>query len=65
MPGRLGDYLSRLDAQLSAWDTAVTENVLFAVGRGASLAAACEAAAETAARAVSILGGRPESEGGP
>ena len=40
MPSRLGDYLSRWDAQLSAWDTAVTENVLFAVGRGASLAAA-------------------------
>jgi len=40
MPGRLGDYLNRWDAQLSAWDRAVTENVLFAVGRGASLAAA-------------------------
>ncbi len=40
MPGRLADYLGRWDAQLSAWDTAVTENVLFAVGRGASLAAA-------------------------
>ena len=40
MPGRLGDYLSGWDAQLSAWDKAVTENVLFAVGRGASLAAA-------------------------
>ncbi len=40
MPARLGDYLSRWDAHLSAWDKAVTENVLFAVGRGASLAAA-------------------------
>jgi ribokinase len=32
---------------------------------GAPLAAACAVAAETAARAVSILGGRPEAEGGP
>lgn len=40
MPRRLATYLGQWDAQLNAWDRAVTENVLFAVGRGASLAAA-------------------------
>jgi len=38
-PSRLADYLSRWDEHIAAWDAAVREQILFAVGRGASLAA--------------------------
>jgi glucosamine--fructose-6-phosphate aminotransferase (isomerizing) len=40
MPGRLAGYLNQWDAHLAAWDAAVSEEILFTVGRGASLAAA-------------------------
>jgi glucosamine--fructose-6-phosphate aminotransferase (isomerizing) len=39
-PSRLADYLGRWDEHIAAWEAAVSEPVLFAVGRGASLAAA-------------------------
>jgi glucosamine--fructose-6-phosphate aminotransferase (isomerizing) len=40
MPARLADYLSGWPEHYAAWDATVAEQVLFAVGRGASLAAA-------------------------
>jgi glucosamine--fructose-6-phosphate aminotransferase (isomerizing) len=40
MPGRLAGYLKQWDDHLSAWDAAVNQEILFTVGRGASLAAA-------------------------
>jgi glucosamine--fructose-6-phosphate aminotransferase (isomerizing) len=40
MPARLAGYLSSWDEHLAAWDAAVAQQILFAVGRGASLAAA-------------------------
>jgi glutamine---fructose-6-phosphate transaminase (isomerizing) len=40
MPARLADYLGGWHEHLAAWDAAVAEPILFAVGRGASLAAA-------------------------
>ncbi len=40
MPARLADYLSHWPEHLAAWDTTVAEQILFAVGRGTSLAAA-------------------------
>jgi glucosamine--fructose-6-phosphate aminotransferase (isomerizing) len=40
MPARLADYLSGWPEHLATWDAAVAEQILFAVGRGASLAAA-------------------------
>jgi glutamine---fructose-6-phosphate transaminase (isomerizing) len=40
MPARLADYLGGWQEHLAAWDAAVAEQILFAVGRGASLAAA-------------------------
>jgi glucosamine--fructose-6-phosphate aminotransferase (isomerizing) len=40
MPARLAGYLSGWDEHLAAWDSAVAEQIIFAVGRGASLAAA-------------------------
>jgi glucosamine--fructose-6-phosphate aminotransferase (isomerizing) len=40
MPGRLAGYLNQWDDQLAAWDAAVSQEILFTVGRGASLAAA-------------------------
>jgi glutamine---fructose-6-phosphate transaminase (isomerizing) len=36
---RLAGYLSHWDEHVAAWDTAVNEPILFAIGRGASLAA--------------------------
>jgi glutamine---fructose-6-phosphate transaminase (isomerizing) len=39
-PARLAEYLSRWDEHIAAWDAAVSEQILFVVGRGASLAAA-------------------------
>ena len=40
MPGRLAGYLDQWDDQLAAWDAALSQEILFTVGRGASLAAA-------------------------
>src|SRR6202034_3174578 len=40
MPGPLAGYLNQWDDQLAAWDAAVSQEILFTVGRGASLAAA-------------------------
>ncbi len=40
MPGRLAGYLKEWDDHLAAWDAAVSQDILFTVGRGASLAAA-------------------------
>jgi glutamine---fructose-6-phosphate transaminase (isomerizing) len=39
-PSRLARYLGQWDEHILAWETAVTEQILFAVARGASLAAA-------------------------
>lgn len=39
-PSLLARYLTEWDEQIAAWDAAVSEQILFAVGRGASLAAA-------------------------
>lgn len=39
-PSLLARYLSEWDEQIAAWDAAVSEQILFAVARGASLAAA-------------------------
>lgn len=39
-PARLAEYLSGWSQHLADWDAAVGEQILFAVGRGASLAAA-------------------------
>jgi glucosamine--fructose-6-phosphate aminotransferase (isomerizing) len=39
-PRRLAQYLSHWDENIAAWDRAVTEQILFVVARGASLAAA-------------------------
>lgn len=44
MPRHLADYLRDWQEHLAAWDTAVAEQILFTVGRGASLAAACTGA---------------------
>jgi glutamine---fructose-6-phosphate transaminase (isomerizing) len=38
-PSRLADYLGQWDEHIAAWDTAVSQQILFTVGRGASLAA--------------------------
>jgi glutamine---fructose-6-phosphate transaminase (isomerizing) len=40
MPLRLAGYLKQWDDHLAAWDAAVSQDILFTVGRGASLAAA-------------------------
>jgi len=40
MPGRLAGYLQQWDDHVAAWDAAVSQDILFTVGRGASLAAA-------------------------
>ena len=39
-PVRLAEYLNRWEEHIAAWDSAVSEPILFAVARGASLAAA-------------------------
>jgi glutamine---fructose-6-phosphate transaminase (isomerizing) len=39
-PSRLAEYLGRWDEHIAAWEAAVSEEILFAVARGASLAAA-------------------------
>jgi len=39
-PSRLAEYLGRWDEHVAAWEAAVSEQILFAVARGASLAAA-------------------------
>jgi glutamine---fructose-6-phosphate transaminase (isomerizing) len=39
-PARLADYLAGWDEHLATWDAAVSQQILFAVGRGASPAAA-------------------------
>jgi glutamine---fructose-6-phosphate transaminase (isomerizing) len=40
MPGRLASYLKQWDDHLASWDAAVSQDILFTVARGASLAAA-------------------------
>jgi glutamine---fructose-6-phosphate transaminase (isomerizing) len=40
MPDQLNAYLSQWDEHLGAWDSAIKESTVFALGRGASLAAA-------------------------